>query len=413
MRSKNEARPQDIVRVLRSHHERLEASKYLVSDLDDVVIHHADFLCEIFTLTARPTRKLLEKAALEAYDRLKAADAAAWARQMAAAVAFCTNKLKSFKTGAKLHADVRRVCVAIRDCKADRDKDPTASPVIDVDSQPFKSKSVDSMPSFEGQATSSTAVARQSVADLKEMYGVASPTSKRPRRAIAFDSPMMISSQEAMSPVLGLPDKSAASSSTAKEHIYMDNSCGVLVRQRGSSIEKAEMRFGANGFLEARFSGEIQWTITEVPNLIKELVDKHVAVAAVPAVRKKPAAAVAGKKKATANQPEAMAEATGDDSVEEAGQEEDVPPTQEYGEVIPGQDFFTANHLKVCRNAKTQSYITGKPEGGSKYKLIVAVSQTQSENHRDIIANIEAQMIAKKRFTKPWAINCRSSLLAE
>ena len=204
---------------------------------------------------------------------------------------------------------------------------------------------MDIMPSFGGQATSSTAVAMQSVAELKEMYGVASPFSKRARRTLAFDSPMVISSQEAMSPVLGLPEKSTASSSMTKEHIYMDNSCGVLVRQTGSSIEKAEMRFGANGFLEARFSGETHWTPTEVPNLIKELVEKHVAVAPVSAVRKKPAAALAGKKKA-AKQPEALVEAAGDDSVEEAGQEEevqhledDVPPTQEYDEVIPGQLF--------------------------------------------------------------------------
>ena len=350
---------------------------------------------------------------------MKPAEAAAWARQMAAAVAFCTNKLKSFKTGAKLHADVRRVCVAIRDCKADRDKDPTASPVIDVDSQPLKSKSLESMPSFGGQATSSTAVAKQSVADLKEMYGVASPISKRARRTLAFDSPMMISSQEDMSPVLDLPEKSASSSSMVKEHIYMDNSCGVLVRQKGSSIEKAEMRFGATGFLEARFSGESHWSTTEVPNLIKELVDKQVVVAAVPAVRKKPSAAGAGKKKAAAKQPEAMVEEAGADSVEEADQEEesqhlddDVPPTQEYAEAIPGQDFFTAHQLKVV-TAKKQSYVTGKPEGGGKYKLIVAVSQTQSDKHKDIIANIEAQMKAKKRFTKPWAISCRTSLLAE
>ncbi len=349
---------------------------------------------------------------MEAYDTMKPAEAAAWARQMAAAVAFCNSKLKSFKTGTKFHADVRRVCVAIRDCKADRDKDPTASPVIDVDSQPLKSKSLDSMPSFGGQASSSTAVAKQSVADLKEMYGVASPISKRARRTLAFDFPLVISSQEAMSPVLDLPDQSAASSSSAKEHIYMDNSCGVLVRQKGSSIEKAEMQFGATGFLEARFSGENHWSTTEVPNLIKELVDKQVAVAAVPAVRKKPSAAVAGKKKAAAKQPEAMVEEAGDNSVEEGDQEEesqhldDVPPIQEYGGAIPGQDVFTANHLKVV-TAKKQYYVTGKPEGGGKYKLIVALSQTQSDTH------IKAQMKAKKRFTKPWAISCRTSLLAE
>ena len=113
-RAKNEAQPQDVVKILRANFERLESKTYLVSDIEDVAIAHADFLVDVLRVTARPTPLLLEKAALKAYDRMKPSDAAAWGRQVAAAAKFCREKLKGLKSGTKLHPEVKKVCLALK-----------------------------------------------------------------------------------------------------------------------------------------------------------------------------------------------------------------------------------------------------------------------------------------------------------
>ena len=127
-RAKNEAQPQDLVKLLRANFERLDSRTYLVSEIEDVAIAHADFLVDALKVTARPTALLLEKAALKAYDRLKPSDAAAWGRQVAAAVKFCRDKLKGLRSGVKLHAEVRRVCLALKHGPGTADsQDQTAS----------------------------------------------------------------------------------------------------------------------------------------------------------------------------------------------------------------------------------------------------------------------------------------------
>ena len=113
-KAKNTATPEDIYKFLRGHHLRLEPSKYLTCDLEDVVINHVEFICDALQVTSRLNVSLLAAAALKAYDRISLTEAQAWARQIAAAVSNMRTKAKNMTSGEKYHPAIRRVCLLIR-----------------------------------------------------------------------------------------------------------------------------------------------------------------------------------------------------------------------------------------------------------------------------------------------------------
>ena len=64
--------------------------------------------------------------------------------------------------------------------------------------------------------------------------------------------------------------------------------------------------------------------------------------------------------------------------------------------------------MKAVYGAK-QSYIQDKVvvAGKTKWRLVVAVSQVQAEDHKDIVARILAKLKRKPTFSKAEAINLR------
>ena len=66
--------------------------------------------------------------------------------------------------------------------------------------------------------------------------------------------------------------------------------------------------------------------------------------------------------------------------------------------------------------ASKQSYITGPVLGSKKAVLIVAVSESmaskQNKDHKDVIDEIYAQLLAKGTFDKAHALQIRSQILS-
>ena len=68
LRPKNSATSAEVAKALRANATRLDPDKYALADLDKVVEHFEYMLVDVLYLTPRPTAKLLEQAALAAFD---------------------------------------------------------------------------------------------------------------------------------------------------------------------------------------------------------------------------------------------------------------------------------------------------------------------------------------------------------
>jgi hypothetical protein len=189
------------------------------------------------------------------------------------------------------------------------------------------------------------------------------------------------------------------------------------------------MQPGPNGFALAVFPGDNSSAIeTELPNLML--------IAKAQAVMKRPAGR--GVKALKISTPTVSEEAVEAESVpkspelvpfgscdleEDEGEEEEEgtedeeleePPAQEAHEPasIPDAELFKGDQLKVVYAAK-QSYIQDKVvvAGKTKWRLVVAVSEGQAEDHKEIVAGILAKLKRKPAFSKAEALNLRTSSL--
>lgn len=281
-------------------------------------------------------------------------------------------------------------------------------------------------------------------ATLKEMYGCLSPAARPRKLVFQFSSPLVISSQEEGSPVREVAGHGGSSSSRTQWVEFMDNSCGILKRRSldGTSLQSAEMKPGTNGFLEAKFA-DGDWKETEVPNIIKSLLEQQVCLP----FRKKPAAAKARPKKhknkaklrkrkaqepALAEEEEEEEEEVqegeqqaDEDEVDEleldselavipaAAQSPDQDSAAEQGSgpsTVEGQPLYATEKLKLT-TATAQSYIQGKAGHDKKFTLLVAMSAKQAEDHPAKMRKILDALCKKEFCTKAQALQMRTKLI--
>ena len=114
-RIKNEASPKDISKCLRANLKGIDSQALANADLDALVKVFKDCILDIIKATGRPTVKLLELAAVEAFEGVDANLGHFFGQRMTAAVTYCRNKLKGSTSGAKLQPAVREVCALLQE----------------------------------------------------------------------------------------------------------------------------------------------------------------------------------------------------------------------------------------------------------------------------------------------------------
>ena len=114
-RIKNEASPKDISKCLRANLKGIDSQALANADLDALVKVFKDCILDIIKATCRPTVKLLELAAVEAFEGVDANLGHFFGQRMTAAVTYCRNKLKGSTSGAKLQPAVREVCALLQE----------------------------------------------------------------------------------------------------------------------------------------------------------------------------------------------------------------------------------------------------------------------------------------------------------
>ena len=92
----------------------LETDKFMQVDMDKLCSHYADFLCAVLEATPRPTAKLLQDAAKEAFSSATKSEAQKFGQQLASAVQYCRGKIKGTRNGKRLSPGVLQIVDKMR-----------------------------------------------------------------------------------------------------------------------------------------------------------------------------------------------------------------------------------------------------------------------------------------------------------
>ena len=112
-RAANTASVEDVCKALRGCCVSLHDS-YKDADPNVVCAAYESFIIDTLNLTKRPTKTLLEKACLQAFEGCSSQEGSSFfGRQIAAAVQHCRVKSKSMSSGAKTSTSVQRIIAAL------------------------------------------------------------------------------------------------------------------------------------------------------------------------------------------------------------------------------------------------------------------------------------------------------------
>ena len=111
-RAANTASVEDVCKALRGCCVSLRDS-YKDADPNVVCAAYESFIIDTLSLTKRPTKTLLEKACLQAFEGCSSQEVSFFGRQIAAAVQHCRVKSKSMSSGAKTSTSVQRIIAAL------------------------------------------------------------------------------------------------------------------------------------------------------------------------------------------------------------------------------------------------------------------------------------------------------------
>ena len=301
-RAKCEVEPRDLVKILRGNINKLDPGDFLITDTEQIVINYSAFLCDLFSLTRRPTTKLLEDAASLAFERQRS-EARSFAQALVNGIALCRNKVKSFTTGKKQHPAVFRVLQAMKNDEKnlrERSKSPRRSFSSPPPTSRKSSLSPGGSPAVLGRFASNVArsvrLGRASVrerdldaesrrADVFASFGLSVPVASRPAMvpAAVGNGVEEISDSDTGSPIAAKGDRSSSSTcqplsaATQKNTSpveFIDSSTLKLVRQNpDGSKQVAEMFPGRFGFMLGRFPGDsaaLSPRKSEIPNILYE-----------------------------------------------------------------------------------------------------------------------------------------------
>lgn len=287
-RRSNSAKPEDLVKVLRAHLPQGLDKKYLDHEPSMIVSAYEDLISDILLRTPRPTKTLLQAAAVRSWEQVKGSEAETWAERVAKAVSYCYNKRLQVSTGARLTPAVRRIIQQISknsfgankvrdEKKPKRALKPAPSDASTMNKRKRPKNKLEDVcpdtkqPEKKQQTISSSS--NMSSEELRSLYGLpptSNPSSSSkggPQIALDVDAEMIESSCEEVEVIDGKVDESGPASAAPKPLQFWDGSKLAMVRTvRGKKVV-AGMVEGPGGFLLAKFQGEDAFE-TEVPNLV-------------------------------------------------------------------------------------------------------------------------------------------------
>ncbi|CAE7684291.1 unnamed protein product [Symbiodinium sp. CCMP2592] len=108
-RRSNSAKPEDLVKVLRAHLPNGLDKKYLDHEPSMIVSAYEELISDVLLRTPRPTKTLLQAAAVKSWEQVKGSEAETWAERVAKAVSYCYSKRLQVSTCARQPPAVRRI----------------------------------------------------------------------------------------------------------------------------------------------------------------------------------------------------------------------------------------------------------------------------------------------------------------
>jgi hypothetical protein len=337
-RTKNEASPKEVAKVLRGALPDGLGEGYKETNLDKIIEAYEDVILDILYWTPRPTVALLRDAVLVAWADTATGVASMFAHSVQGAIVDCRAKSKSITSGAKTPAATQRIVSCLRKLQQSpltknlwqKTKILSRKESEEHSPQPAKRSRV--------QAAGSSSSATRS--EVLALYGA--HVAKLPEAGLPEE---IHSSQEVMS-----------SQDTAAKP-YFDWAKLTMVRLSDSGMQLASMSAGFAGFAVATFADGIAHP-TECSNAML--------TAAATVVRKKPAAA---PKKIKQEEEEAS---EGEEEANEAAAEAcSLHRVRITNAKSPARTYITACQ---CHSALPSTH---------KQQLIVEFTLTRDgENHR-------------------------------
>lgn len=429
----------DLEKALRANLKELSSKHYVGLSSDEMADVHLELIKDILAV-GKPVKSQLQCACNVLYGDASKDERLRFVDSLWLTLQHCRSKSKSMTSGKKLHTAVAQIAKFIKDVSAQPPVESTAvSParVAPPKVEPASERDVPARDSVfpikkrrsEPLCFESPKVSKLQ-AELESVFGRSFPL----KTAVDLScSPMSIVSS-ACSPSKGAGGGSS-SSALPPPLQYVDVVAQCVVRAFADGhLDKAVMTAGPAGFAIAQFLGEPPFE-SELPNVIalaKPVLDQ----VSNKAVRKKPAGRFAGGQVAQAQDEGRLVQApdtpqtqedvedlepAAEDGQEEEGEEDDdaaasdadsIPAAVSYPEPaaqIITERKFHGELLTLGQFAK-QSYIQEKV--GKKRILVVAVSSSQSENHKVVAQAIFDDLRQRACFTKADALNLRSSKLS-
>ena len=425
-RVKNSVDHYAVARVLRSHMRGLDMALCTTPDLDKLVSNFEGVFCDIIKITPRPTQKLFNDAALEAF-RCDAGEALMFGQRMNAAMSFCRIKLKGSTTGERLAPSTRVVCKAMLSAEGVSPDKALQTPKGKSEKR-FLSPLKKGASAFAELGASDDSLAQglpsTSADDIRAMYGLGN-TKPRLREPSSPWLQEIVSSQEVDNDFVREPASSSSSKPTSSNNAVLqfeDASKACLVRMVNGSAVEAVMKPGLDGFALGFFGTECFQA--EIPNLLLG----RTATAPKSAVRKKPAA-----RKPTAkadSEPKTVAKHKGDDHGSD--EDSDVPSTKEYSSPQESVEELEGRTPEQVREGYGIGFVKPKSQmhnGGRLAITIVAskgyivwdgkswvnLTKTQAlaagKEHGPVLVKVFEAILAKNLRSKEEAVSERAAIL--
>ena len=360
-RVKNEAKPQEVMRVMRACYKSLDLHTFNMADFGLVIQNHIVFLRQCLLVTRRPNEGLLEQAGLLAFPE-NPSTVKLFASQLCKAVQNCRQKKGKITNGTRQIPEVLEIIKLLE----------TESSVSAESSPRTPSRSPPPGESLSRRAPSSSSLDGIMVSPgrILASYGLKAKSSHavtESREILEIYSSQEAHCSQCEPPALPAPKLAAAISrpaATGQVTIYLDSSRRALVRVIDGQMQVAEMFTGPAGFAMGRFPGEIVEYSSELPNLLLGITQAKKQPKKLK-VLKKPAAKAKSKAKAKAkSKSKARAQAQEQDEEEEEEEEEeekqpddeDLPATQEYPEEQEAEEEEPPLALAIVETAVVRAY---------------------------------------------------------
>ncbi len=303
----------DIVKTMRAElHKGARPEDYMQPDIEKVIGIYRMFMESLIKLCPYPSVKMLQAAAVQAWE-MDVESAHAFSTRIVRAIVHCRQKGKSMSTGQKLPVAVKSLATLLKKKSRSLERGSKRNLKKRKSDESQLSKSSKKARGQPKQPCSSPS-ASLSKEDILALCGLgpAGAAADVPLPIAddecveVFSTQRTLESQSSSDEDRGTATASAVSAHQRQERIAADATeqkvsavskswlCSLDLCQKRTAadgtVEKAVMSKGPRGFALATFSGEGAFE-TELPNLMLEVKAKAPAVKKKPAANKKPAAA--------------------------------------------------------------------------------------------------------------------------